>query len=152
MAIIMIKRFSVVLVRIVNGCCLLFTEGYWASYNVPFYPAIKELSGHRRLVDEYGPRLSHELCPRARIFRRDQHTVVNMRSMQALMRYNSMYLGQVIYQSFDTIVQPSGCLSVRPVRASFLRTKKQKIVFYGHSHFGVSRPDNVSLSAFRLVQ
>ena len=48
------------------------------------------------MVDSFGPLLSYELSPRAKIFRRDQGTVVDMKSLQTLMRYNGMYLGQVI--------------------------------------------------------
>jgi len=47
------------------------------------------------MVNVFGSLLSYELATRAKIFRRDQGTVVDMKSMQALMRYNGMYLGQV---------------------------------------------------------
>jgi len=69
--------------------------GYWPSYNIPFYPIIYNMSGYPDMVDNFGSLLSYALAPRAKIFRRDQGTVVDMRSMQALMRYNGMYLGQV---------------------------------------------------------
>ena len=70
---------------------LLFAVGYWPSYNVPFYPVIYNMSGYPEMVDSFGPLLSYELAPRAKIFRRDQGTVVDMKSMQAIMRYNGMY-------------------------------------------------------------
>jgi len=71
--------------------------GYWPSYNVPFYPVIYSKSGYPDMVNVFGSLLSYELAPRAKIFRRDQGTVVDMKSMQALMRYNGMYLGQFSY-------------------------------------------------------
>jgi len=74
---------------------LLLTLGYWASYNVPFYPVIFNMSGYRDMVNVFGTLLSHSLAPRAKIFRRDQGKVVDMKSMQAIMRYNGMYLGHV---------------------------------------------------------
>jgi len=56
------------------------------------------MSGYPEMVDSFGSLLSYELSPRAKIFRRDQGTVVDMKSLQTLMRYNGMYLGQVINQ------------------------------------------------------
>ena len=49
------------------------------------------MSGYPEMVDSFGPLLSYELAPRAKIFRRDQGTVVDMKSVQAIMRYNGMY-------------------------------------------------------------
>ena len=50
-------------------------EGYWASYNVPFYEQVFKLSGYADMVKKYGQDLSHDLAPRAKIFRRDQGKV-----------------------------------------------------------------------------
>jgi len=49
------------------------------------------MSGYPEMVDSFGSFLSYELAPRAKIFRRDQGTVVDMKSMQAIMRYNGMF-------------------------------------------------------------
>jgi len=73
----------------------VLNAGYWPSYNVPFYPVIYNMSGYPEMVDNFGTFLSYELAPRAKIFRRDQGKVVDMESMQAIMRYNGMYLGHV---------------------------------------------------------
>ena len=74
---------------------MLVTVGYWASYNVPFYPVIYNMSGYPDMANVFqiGSLLSHDLAPRAKIFRRDQGSVVDLKSMQAIMRYNGMYLG-----------------------------------------------------------
>lgn len=32
----------------------LLRQGYWASYNVPFYPDIFNMSGNQELVQKYG--------------------------------------------------------------------------------------------------
>jgi len=74
---------------------MLLIAGYWASYNVPFYPVIYNMSGYPDMANVFGPLLSHDLAPRAKIFRRDQGTVVDMKSMLAIMRYNGMYLGHI---------------------------------------------------------
>uniref|UniRef100_A0A8C4QZ36 Phospholipase B-like n=1 Tax=Eptatretus burgeri TaxID=7764 RepID=A0A8C4QZ36_EPTBU len=66
----------------------LYKEGYWASYNNPFFPTIRNASNQQELVDRYGPMFDHEQCPRARIFRRDQGSVTDVISMLKMMRYN----------------------------------------------------------------
>lgn len=53
----------------------ILREGYWASYNVPFYETIANKSGWPAVVARVGPDASHDLYPRAKIFRRDQGKV-----------------------------------------------------------------------------
>ena len=53
----------------------ILRTGYWASYNVPFYEYIYDVSGYPELVKKYGPDFSYQLCPRAKIFRRDEPRV-----------------------------------------------------------------------------
>uniref|UniRef100_A0A0K8RLY8 Phospholipase B-like n=1 Tax=Ixodes ricinus TaxID=34613 RepID=A0A0K8RLY8_IXORI len=43
-------------------------QSYWASYNVPFFPAIFNISGQPDMVKEYGNYYSHDISPRAQIF------------------------------------------------------------------------------------
>ncbi|XP_065910196.1 phospholipase B-like 1 [Dysidea avara] len=63
-------------------------EGYWASYNVPFYEQVFELSGYADMVKKHGPDFSHDLAVRAKIFRRDQGKVTDMESYQMVMQSN----------------------------------------------------------------
>ena len=53
----------------------ILREGYWASYNIPFYESIYNTSGYPSVVKRVGPVATHELYPRAKIFRRDQGNV-----------------------------------------------------------------------------
>lgn len=62
--------------------------GYWPSYNIPYFKEIYDLSGFNTQVD-IGDFYNYELCPRAKIFRRDQSTVSDITSMQHIMRYNN---------------------------------------------------------------
>ncbi|KAM7309986.1 putative secreted protein [Ixodes scapularis] len=66
----------------------LQNQKYWASYNIPFLPEIFNLSGQPQLVKKYGNYYSHDMCPRAQLFRREQGKVEDVDSMTALMRYN----------------------------------------------------------------
>lgn len=61
--------------------------GYWPSYNVPYFPEIYNLSGFSQQPN-YNDFFSYSLCPRAKIFRRDHHKVVDVPSMQRMIRYN----------------------------------------------------------------
>ncbi|CAG2123568.1 unnamed protein product, partial [Medioppia subpectinata] len=50
---------------------VLRSQGYWASYNVPFFEQIFNISGYNKLVEHYGDYYSYNNTARALIFRRD---------------------------------------------------------------------------------
>uniref|UniRef100_A0A7N8XZN9 Phospholipase B-like n=1 Tax=Mastacembelus armatus TaxID=205130 RepID=A0A7N8XZN9_9TELE len=64
-------------------------RGYWPSYNIPFHHNIYTLSGYRKMWEEYGEDFSYDLCPRAKIFRRDQASVKDLDSLKYIMRFNA---------------------------------------------------------------
>jgi len=82
-----------------RDCTETLSRGYWPSYNVPYFPEIWSKSGYPAMAAKHhhdtqghhegGNFWTYELCPRAKIFRRDQGTVVNMSSLKSLMRYNN---------------------------------------------------------------
>ncbi|KAF3846753.1 hypothetical protein F7725_003831 [Dissostichus mawsoni] len=63
-------------------------RGYWPSYNVPFHQKIYKMSGYGEMWEEYGEDFSYDLCPRAKIFRRDHADVKDMDSLKHIMRSN----------------------------------------------------------------
>lgn len=63
-------------------------EGYWASYNVPFYEEVFQMSGYAEMAKLHGQEYTHDLAVRAEIFRRDQGNVTDMKSYQRLMQSN----------------------------------------------------------------
>lgn len=63
-------------------------ETYWASYNVPSFEFIFNVSGWWTLVEKYGDWFTYDKTPRALMFMRDHHKVQDMESMINLMRYN----------------------------------------------------------------
>ncbi|KAG7275524.1 LOW QUALITY PROTEIN: hypothetical protein CRUP_032567 [Coryphaenoides rupestris] len=64
-------------------------RGYWPSYNVPFHADIYNLSGYGVMRQRYGEEFSYDLCPRAKILRRDQARVSGLSSLKHMMRYNN---------------------------------------------------------------
>lgn len=61
------------------------SRGYWPSYNVPYYREIYRRSGYAD--HDLGPDGSYQLAPRAKIFRRDQAQVTDIRTLKQIMRY-----------------------------------------------------------------
>ncbi|XP_046686333.1 putative phospholipase B-like 2 [Homalodisca vitripennis] len=67
---------------------VLTAQSYWASYNIPFYPDVYNMSGTQTLANKYGDFFTYDKCPRARIFKRDHEKVLNAHTMMQLMRSN----------------------------------------------------------------
>jgi len=67
----------------------LQNKGYWASYNIAFYPFIYNISGYpQKAATSANNSLSYTQCPRAQIFARDQGKVSSLDDMKKIMRYN----------------------------------------------------------------
>ncbi|KAK0407484.1 hypothetical protein QR680_019219 [Steinernema hermaphroditum] len=60
---------------------------YFASYNIPFFRKVSKLTGFDKKAKELDW-FSWQNAPRAKIFRRDHHKVVDLDSLTKLMRYN----------------------------------------------------------------
>lgn len=67
---------------------VLRKQGYWPSYNTPYFKDIYNLSGSQESADKYGDWFTYDRTPRALIFKRDHRKVVDVNSMIKLMRYN----------------------------------------------------------------
>uniref|UniRef100_A0A8D2QR88 Phospholipase B-like n=1 Tax=Zosterops lateralis melanops TaxID=1220523 RepID=A0A8D2QR88_ZOSLA len=77
------------LVVVADKTELLYQQGYWASYNVPYFEEIFNASGNLELVKKYGDWFTYDKNPRAQIFRRNQTLVHDLDSMIRLMRSNN---------------------------------------------------------------
>lgn len=66
----------------------LKTNGYWPSYNIPYYAEIYNISGYPAFYQQYGNEFSWSECARAKIFARDYHGVQTIDDMKRIMRYN----------------------------------------------------------------
>jgi len=63
-------------------------QGYWPSYNIPFFKNVFDLAGYEIMVQEFGPYWSYHGYPRAKILKQRQNSVKDLRTMQEIMRYN----------------------------------------------------------------
>ena len=68
---------------------VLAHDGYWASYNQPYFPIIDDISGNKRQRAERGDFFSHNKNPRAQLFRRDYALATNVTTALRLMRHNN---------------------------------------------------------------
>ncbi|XP_041362264.1 phospholipase B-like 1 isoform X2 [Gigantopelta aegis] len=66
----------------------ILRNGYWSSYNVPFYEKIYNLSGYPDIVKMKGLDFSYQMAPRAKIFRRDHGKVNSVKTIQEILRSN----------------------------------------------------------------
>lgn len=67
---------------------VLRSQGYWPSYNRPYYKDIYNMTGANDKVAQFGDYFTYDEAPRAKIFRRDHHKVKDVETMSRMMRYN----------------------------------------------------------------
>ncbi|XP_020904137.1 phospholipase B-like 1 [Exaiptasia diaphana] len=90
--------------------------GYWPSYNIPFYEKVYNLSGYPEFVKKHGITNSYEMAPRAKIFRQEQNTVRDLRTIEILMRYNGYQFDPYsLNSSIRAICSRGDLLSDEPV-------------------------------------
>jgi len=63
-------------------------DGYWASYNRPFFDTIRAQSKWQYFQALHADMFSYRENPRARIFAREQSSVQNICDMKRVMRFN----------------------------------------------------------------
>jgi len=66
----------------------LAEKSHWPSYNVPYFQEIYNISGGPEQAEKYGDWFTYDKTPRALIFKRDHGKVVDLESMERMMRYN----------------------------------------------------------------
>jgi hypothetical protein len=67
---------------------VLIEQGYWASYNIPYFPRVYNISGYLQAKEREGSLWSYEHYARAKIFRQRAPQVQTLDDMKMLMRYN----------------------------------------------------------------
>lgn len=61
---------------------------YFPSYNIPYFPAVFNLSGGNVRVETFGDWFGYDTNPRAKIIKEKQGNIRNLRDMYHTMRYN----------------------------------------------------------------
>eukprot|EP01006_Ploeotia_vitrea_P041876 TRINITY_DN66583_c13_g1_i1.p1 TRINITY_DN66583_c13_g1~~TRINITY_DN66583_c13_g1_i1.p1 ORF type:complete len:664 (+),score=362.72 TRINITY_DN66583_c13_g1_i1:45-1994(+) len=98
---------------------VLQKEGYWASYNRPFFAEINKRSFYAHFHKKHGEMFSYQDCPRARIFKREQKKVKSLDDMKRVMMHNDWQNdpyskgcpGNAIAARFD--IETPGCKQTR---------------------------------------
>jgi len=67
----------------------LLAQSYWASYNIPYFPDIYQVSGYAAMEKAHGSEYAWDKCPRALLFRRNESLVTDLAHLQSLMTYNN---------------------------------------------------------------
>jgi hypothetical protein len=68
---------------------VLRSQGFWPSYNIPYFKFIYDISNYTIYYKLYGNAYSYARCPRAQIFARDAPNVDTMDQFKGIMRYNN---------------------------------------------------------------
>lgn len=76
------------LYHIADKTATLNADGYWGSYNVPYFDDISEASGYAKLC-KMDSTNCHDTAPRAKLFREYQPQVNNVEGAQWILSYNS---------------------------------------------------------------
>lgn len=67
---------------------VLREQGYWASYNIPYFNETYKASGHPEMLARFGDFYSYKNNARAKMFARDQVKARDVDSMIEVMRHN----------------------------------------------------------------
>merc|ERR1719271_2241831 len=67
---------------------MLRDKGFWASYNRPYFPKIRDLSGHTEAEARYGALYSYDSGPRASIFKSVAPLSEHIMDMRSIMNRN----------------------------------------------------------------
>lgn len=67
---------------------MLIAQGYWGSYNRPYFENIRELSGHAAAEKKAGSLYSYDKNPRATIFKKSGPEINSLFDMRGLMSRN----------------------------------------------------------------
>merc|ERR1712130_280119 len=67
---------------------ILTKQGFWPSYNVPYFEDIFNMSGYGSAAKNKPDKYDYSKCARAKIFARDAPNVSSVDDMKHIMRYN----------------------------------------------------------------
>ncbi|KAH9644783.1 hypothetical protein HF086_007871 [Spodoptera exigua] len=65
-------------------------QGYWATYGIPFFKDIAEITHVNKMQEKYGNIFSETESPRALLFKRGHQNATTLDSIMSLMRQNNM--------------------------------------------------------------
>lgn len=102
--------------------------GYWPSYNTPYFTDIFVTSGFQVYVEQYGSFFTYNNTARANIFRAHQAGIVDIPSMENMMRYND-------YKNDPNSIIP-GCSGCEPAYSPMLAIASRGDLVSKTANFG----------------
>ena len=70
-------------------------QGYWPSYNIPYFPEIYNMLGYAEAKKKFGNEMDYKLCPRAKIFAREQAKIINdWKSFGRVLQFNEWQIDE----------------------------------------------------------
>lgn len=67
---------------------VLRKQGFWSSYNIPFFTDIYDISGYPEMKEKAGDDFDYINCPRAKIFNREQANVRDLDQFGRVLQFN----------------------------------------------------------------
>jgi hypothetical protein len=75
-------------IRSMDASATLKEQGFWSSYNIPFFNELYNLSGYPEAKQKFGDDYDYLKCPRARIFKREQEKVQHLNDFGRTLQFN----------------------------------------------------------------
>eukprot|EP01135_Chromosphaera_perkinsii_P002466 Nk52_evm72s223 gene=Nk52_evmTU72s223 len=102
----------------------ILRNGYWGSWNVPYFEKVYNMSGYPTFVEQHGLDFSYQMAPRAKIFRRDSQKVKSFADLKWIMRYNEYSWDRFSeHNPMDTICSRGDLFKQHPVLSGCYDTK-----------------------------
>eukprot|EP01138_Halocafeteria_seosinensis_P015820 gb/GECG01016145.1/.p1 GENE.gb/GECG01016145.1/~~gb/GECG01016145.1/.p1 ORF type:complete len:379 (+),score=42.33 gb/GECG01016145.1/:1-1137(+) len=135
---------------------VLKKQGYWPSYNIPYFKEIYNISGYQEAYKKHGDDFSYEHCPRANIFRRNATQLSSFENVQSIMRFNHYAIDPLSHGNpLKSVASRGDLLSNSPVAFGGIDSK---VVSYNSIQQGklrvkaISGPTAVSQPAFSFTK
>lgn len=91
----------------------LASQGYWASYNRPFFKDVRDQSGHTAAEKAHGALYSFDNGPRASIFKSLGLSVNDLKGMRKLMTRNQYPMEPALALAQNMPIEPGHAISAR---------------------------------------
>lgn len=132
----------------------VIADGYWASFNRPYFSKTSELTMYSAAFAKHGEEFSYEQCPRAKIFKREQKNVHSIRDMKKVLRYNHFQTDEYSSKCPDRTIaarydlDAPECKTPKRNNGAIDAKVVNKALAFGMNVWGISGPSADSQKSF----